>query len=149
MAFTVAPTLNYNSYASVAAADTFHQDRGNTAWAALTNTAKEQALVRASDYIAANYTFSINPVSDDVEPALVTATSILALYSVTVDLFPVESSTITTSDEKSLAGVGSVKATYSRTKADRFPIVSNMLANIASYAPALNVPSAEIGLIIR
>lgn len=39
------------SYLSVADADTHHTARGNTQWTALTTTQKEQALVRATDYI--------------------------------------------------------------------------------------------------
>jgi len=43
------------SLASVAFADTHHSNRGNTAWAALTTAAKEQALRKATDYIGATY----------------------------------------------------------------------------------------------
>lgn len=40
------------SYASVAAADTYHANRGNTAWAAIATTAlKEAALRKATDYM--------------------------------------------------------------------------------------------------
>lgn len=43
------------SYESVANADTHHSNRGNTAWAALTTTAKEQALRKATDYMTQAY----------------------------------------------------------------------------------------------
>jgi hypothetical protein len=39
------------SYCSVAAADTYHANRGNTVWAALTQTVKEQCLRKATDYM--------------------------------------------------------------------------------------------------
>lgn len=45
------------SYASVAYADAYHAARGNTAWAALTTSAKEIALRNGTGYIDANYTF--------------------------------------------------------------------------------------------
>ncbi|MGY3265804.1 DnaT-like ssDNA-binding protein [Lysobacter sp. HA35] len=43
------------AYISVAAADAYFADRGNTAWAALTSTAKEQALRAGADYMQAVY----------------------------------------------------------------------------------------------
>lgn len=43
-----------NSYASVAEADAYHADRGNTAWAGI-EVVKESALVRATDYIEQVY----------------------------------------------------------------------------------------------
>lgn len=43
------------SYASVAEADLYHSNRGNTAWTALTTAAKEQALRKATDYIEEAY----------------------------------------------------------------------------------------------
>lgn len=43
------------AYISVSDADAYHAARGNTAWAALTATAKEQALRRAADYMNAVY----------------------------------------------------------------------------------------------
>lgn len=47
---------NADSYISVADADAYHLGRGNTAWAALDNDAKEQALRRATlDYMVPVY----------------------------------------------------------------------------------------------
>jgi len=44
------------SFATVAFADTYHSNRGNTAWAALASTAiKEAALRKATDYMAQQY----------------------------------------------------------------------------------------------
>lgn len=43
------------AYISVADADAYFAARGNTAWAALTEDAKEQALRRATDYMQAVY----------------------------------------------------------------------------------------------
>lgn len=40
-----------NSYIDEAFADSYFDDRGNTVWAALTSPEKQQALVRATDYI--------------------------------------------------------------------------------------------------
>ena len=52
MTLIVAPDTGAQSLCSVATADAYHADRGNAAWALLTTTAKEQALRRATDYMA-------------------------------------------------------------------------------------------------
>ena len=44
-----------NSYASVAEADTYFENRGNAAWAALSTTNKQTALIRATDYMIQAY----------------------------------------------------------------------------------------------
>lgn len=46
---------NAESYASVSEADTYHGNRGNTAWDDATTAQKEQALRKASDYLVAVY----------------------------------------------------------------------------------------------
>jgi hypothetical protein len=43
------------SYISVADADTYHSNRGNTAWAALETAAKEQSLRKGTDYMLQTY----------------------------------------------------------------------------------------------
>jgi len=48
--------VDAESFASVTAADTYHSNRGNTAWAAIATTAlKEAALRKASDYMGQIY----------------------------------------------------------------------------------------------
>lgn len=54
MAFTVETGTGNsaaNSLVAVGTADTYHADRGNTAWAALSNPNKEAALIKATDYL--------------------------------------------------------------------------------------------------
>jgi hypothetical protein len=46
-----------NSYVAVADADTFHADRGNTAWADADTTDRQAALINAADYLDATYAF--------------------------------------------------------------------------------------------
>lgn len=46
---------NSESYISVADADTYHSDRGNTDWAALTTAEKERLLRISTDYMVAVY----------------------------------------------------------------------------------------------
>jgi len=45
-----------NSYVSVAYADDFHSDRGNTSWASATTATQQAALIKATDYVESNYT---------------------------------------------------------------------------------------------
>lgn len=46
-----------NSYAAVAFVDGYHSDRGNAAWAAASNNAKQSALILATDFIDRGYRF--------------------------------------------------------------------------------------------
>lgn len=46
---------NGESYVSVIDADTYHSNRGNSTWAALTNAQKESALRKATDYLVQFY----------------------------------------------------------------------------------------------
>lgn len=48
-------TLASESYVSVAFADTYHINRGNTAWASVSLTNKEAALRRSTDYMVQAY----------------------------------------------------------------------------------------------
>ena len=70
MAFTVedgSVVTDANAYISVSYADTFHSDRGNTDWTG-TDTIKEAAIIKATDYIDQNYDFIGTLV--DVEQSL-------------------------------------------------------------------------------
>ena len=55
---------NANSFCSVAFADSYFSDRGIAAWTG-SNTVKEQALVRATDYISNRFTFRRDPYSEE------------------------------------------------------------------------------------
>lgn len=69
MAFTVEDETGLSdatSLVSVAEADTYFADRGMTAWAALNDTtAKEPALVVASEYVSTAFEFIGDPVAED------------------------------------------------------------------------------------
>lgn len=58
MAFIVEDGTGYNnsnSLSSVEFADTYHAERGNAAWAALTIDRKQQLLIKATDYVIGKY----------------------------------------------------------------------------------------------
>lgn len=61
-----------NSYAAIATADTYHSDRGNSAWAAATTAAKTAALLNATAYLDGKYRHRwkggrVNPVTQPLE----------------------------------------------------------------------------------
>lgn len=60
-----------NSFASVAAADTYHTDRGNTAWAALDNAVKQNLLIKATDYLMNSAVFPWKGTAKTATQALV------------------------------------------------------------------------------
>jgi hypothetical protein len=88
-----------NSYVSLSFADTFHTDRGNTAWTG-NNEAKQAALIKATDYIEQVYNgrwkgilvddaqalswprYGAGPETDEIPTALKQAVCILALESI-------------------------------------------------------------------
>ena len=103
-----------NSFVTVAYADTYHGDRGNTAWTG-TDAVKEAALIKATDYIEQVYqsrwvgylvdsdqplswprTYNIHgsfhvdfDISGDIPDRLKQAVCILALEALSDDLNPV------------------------------------------------------------
>ena len=83
-----------DSYASVAQADAWHVGRGNAAWAALTETAKETALRRATTWIDATYgsRFGALPVYPRVQALAWPRTGATDAdgYAVPSDAIPVE-----------------------------------------------------------
>lgn len=103
---TGAGVSNSNSYATVAQADTFHTERGNTGWTG-DDATKQTALIRATDYLTQVYTESwigdktdqnqsldwpragiYNLAANTIPKALIQATCILALEALTQDLNP-------------------------------------------------------------
>lgn len=92
-----------NSYVTVAYADTYHDDRGNTAWTG-TDAVKQAALIKATDYVDQNYDFNgyiydedqalnwprsiINADTDEIPDKLKQAVCLLALEALSEDLNP-------------------------------------------------------------
>jgi hypothetical protein len=112
MAFTVedgSGVTGANSYVTVAEAATYHLDRGNAAWAgAASDTVRQGALVRATDYIEQTYgdDWKGEPVAtdqalswprcglcgvdtDEIPDRLKQAVCLLALEALSADLNPV------------------------------------------------------------
>lgn len=47
-----------NSYITLAYAETYHDDRGNTSWASATSSTQQAACIKATDYIQSNFIFT-------------------------------------------------------------------------------------------
>ena len=138
-----------NSYSSVADANAFHTDRANAVWADIATDDKEVALIKATDYIDANYVFRSVKATDEqalecprypddiLDQSLVKATALLALHMLTVDANALVTARSVTKEDKSLDGVGSTSVTYDNTRTlDPFPFVTKMMSKIASRSGA-------------
>ena len=51
------PVPNANTYASLAAANQYHEDRGNAEWSGFSDEQKSIALVNATDFISSEFKF--------------------------------------------------------------------------------------------
>lgn len=150
--FTTPPTPNFNSFDTLEQASDYHNDRGNVEWAALNTASKQANLIKGTDYIKSNYVFAVQPWDEDgvVEPMLVAATAQLALYAITTDLAPVGDDRVLTSESSKLDGLGAISQTFAAgLTADRFPAITNMLANLATYSPATSKSRVIVGRIFR
>ncbi|ATI19211.1 hypothetical protein KF3_095 [Vibrio phage vB_VpaS_KF3] len=62
------PIRNANSFASVAEADEYHEQRGNADWAALDVEKKKAALIKGADFIAQEFKFRGRPMYSEEDP---------------------------------------------------------------------------------
>ena len=70
MAFTVEDGTGVegaNAYITIAWADAYHADRGNAAWSGA-DTVKQQAIVRATDYIETRWAGRFKGVQEHLDP---------------------------------------------------------------------------------
>jgi hypothetical protein len=120
----------YNSYSSLAEADTYHADRASPGWSTATVEARTAALIRATDYIDATYTF----VGDLNLPIRKRATQMMALHAL-MNTLAEQSRPAVVEEDKELSGVAKKRVKYSEAKiADLYPLVSRVLAPITVQA---------------
>lgn len=140
------------AYASVAFADAYHLAMGNTAWADLGTTAKEQALRRGTQYLDTNYTFTgtRKTTTQRLEWPRVTgsyyyfttefawpvrcvqeACCELALRSSAATLLPDESQAV------KMEKIGPITIEYAdgSGSAPRFPLIDKMLRSVTRSGP--------------
>ena len=150
------------AYASVAYGDTYHAGNGNTAWAALSNDLKEQALRRATIFMGQYYRllwkgyrvlstqaldwprYEVeipdlgvpNTIAHDTVPNLVVqANAELALIASTTDLNPALTQQVLSKQ------VGPIKVVYDQSspQAKRFPAVYDILKPLLSISSGANM----------
>lgn len=142
---TGAGLTDSNSYADVETADAFHADRDNAAWSAASDTAKASALIRATDYIDANYIFrSVTLTADQalqnpryadekLAPALVKATIMLASDLLTIDPNkPLDERDVIAKTTGVGSGAVTTSKTFDKRNTDRFEHITKVLKSIAS-----------------
>lgn len=113
---------------SIEAANAIHLERGNAAWANITDPAhKRAALANASDFITASYRIRADVAADDAR--LVLATSLLAL-DLHVTPLALRSTAAMKSEELQL-GSKKIKREFNDADADPFPLISRILAPLA------------------
>lgn len=134
-----------NAYAGVAEASAFYAARGEVEWSEYTIQQCEAALIKATDYIDAHYTFKSVRETDQqaleaprygdagiISPTLKKATILLALHMLT-EAYNAKPERLIASEEKTLDGVGSTSTTYAdTTPSDPFPLVTATLSRIAN-----------------
>jgi hypothetical protein len=86
MSLVVAPTVGYDSFASVAAADSYFVDQGYAAWAAATQAVKENALRVGTVYVNARRPIPAT-LYPTVHPRIAKATMEAAKLSMTGALY--------------------------------------------------------------
>ena len=143
-----------NSYVSLAEANTFHSDRGNASWSG-TNSVKEAALIRATDYVEQTYSDKWlgepvyphqslswprenvpNVASDEIPDKLKQAVCVLALEAMTADLNPALARGGLVKREKvDVIEVEYMDGAKSETKR---PAIDGMLRGFLSLSSAIN-----------
>lgn len=141
---TTAGASDANSYATTSQADAVYSDRGNTEWSALVVSQKEIALIKATDYIDAYYTFKSVKSTDTqalqnprygeegIDPAIVKACILLAVHMTVENPNTSQDRPVDVIEEK-LDGVASEKKEYSKRSFDPYPLITGILKDVATY----------------
>ena len=135
-----------DTYATLAAADDFHADRGNTDWAAASETAREQKLRLATDWLDSTYSwYSRTGYSDIGAPgigydtamipeALERATIMLAREALTVTLASTQLDRRVRRERVKVEGAVERETEYIDNLVSRFPWLDAMLSPYGSSA---------------
>lgn len=124
--------------------DTFHAERGNSEWAAIEDEAQRSALiVRALDYVEANYAPLIEDAEDD--PRFLKSVSLLALRLFqSPDTDSAQPSV--KSEKKEMRGMKKEVEYFEPSSLDPFPGVTKLMAPLQVRRTA---PAFVIGRLTR
>lgn len=136
---------DYNSYASLEAADAYQRARKNAAWSEdYEDDEREAALIRATDYLDTAY--DLPKPTGEVHPLIVRATVVLAVYALKHDFFAKQERAVLETEEE-LSGVTKERVKYdTNAPNDPYPMITRMLAPITGQSGGR---SATVGKIIR
>ncbi|RSU74047.1 hypothetical protein BRX37_14125 [Sphingomonas sp. S-NIH.Pt3_0716] len=124
---------------TIEAANIYHADRANTAWADATEAARSAALIRAQDYITDTYDLP-DDVQDD--PRHDRAVYELALVALSESLVEIVTPQVV---REKVDGV--VEVQYSEgVIADRFPTISRILAPLLKPKVVTGFQSVKVCL---
>lgn len=126
------PNPFFDSYIDLEYADEFHRVRNNSVWIDALEDERAPALVRATDFISTNYTFTVDPLAnDEVHPDLAKAVASLAIYALSEGLDQKPERLV--EEEEVASGSDRVRTRYAKsTSGDPYPFVTKMLARIAN-----------------
>ncbi|MBP8812322.1 MAG: hypothetical protein KBE25_00645 [Laribacter sp.] len=138
MALNTTPgTIDADSYVTLAEADAYHAKRGEAAWAAAADTAREAALIKATAYLDASYRFDGDPLSDtqalawprtvaaDIPQRVKDAQCELAIRALSADLMPDSDGRVVTAKS-----IGPIKTEFAQVGGARFPLVDALLRDL-------------------
>lgn len=134
----------YNSYASLEAADAYQRARKNTPWEEdHEDDEREAALIRATDYL--DTTYDLPAPAGEVHPLIVRATIVLAFYALTDDFFAKEERGVVEIEEE-LSGVGKQRTKFdTNAVSDPYPMITRILAPITGTTSS----SVSVGRLIK
>lgn len=124
--------------------DTFHADRGYSEWAAIEDTQRSALIVRALDYVEANYA----PLIADAEghPRFLMSVALLALRLFQSPNTDAAQQTIK-SEKKEMKGMKKEVEYFEPSSIDPFPGVTKLIAPLQK--PAFVAPSVSFGKLVR
>ncbi|MHB9879094.1 DnaT-like ssDNA-binding protein [Pacificimonas sp. ICDLI1SI03] len=117
-----------DTYMSVADADEFHADRGNTEWGAANTNTKEEKLRQATDYLDFTYSWR---TFDAVPAAVQKATAILAAEALTTPLVARQDARLIKRERVRVEGAIEEETEYADGVQRSFPHIDAMMRGVA------------------
>ncbi|WIA55060.1 hypothetical protein N6H05_18765 [Sphingobium sp. WTD-1] len=124
--------------------DTFHADRGYSEWAAIAENTRRAMIVRALDYVEANYAPLI--AEAEAHPRYLMSVALLALRLFqSVD--PMTAQPVVKSEKKEMKGMKKEVEYFEPSALDPFPGVTKLIEPLK--LPTVAVPSVSFGKLVR